>query len=106
MESSSDSDDDPENEAFNYMESFYQLNYSCHEIINSKDYCDKKVWNIHYDDNYDIIYVFFATLQRNNCGHLLNTVNINSNAKPSNKDLSAEFEALEIYRECDVTLKL
>ena len=68
---------DEENEAFDFMENFYKRNYNYHEIMQTNDYCGKKVWNVHYDDIHDIVYVFIANLERSNFGCLLNDINVN-----------------------------
>jgi len=59
------------------MESFYNHNFTSRQIMKSTDYCNQKVWNIHYDEHIDIVYVFMAKIERTNCGPLLNIIKFN-----------------------------
>jgi hypothetical protein len=96
---------DQENEAFQFMENFYERNYHCHQIMETNDYCDKKVWNVHYDEIQDTVYVFIATLKRSNFGSLVNEVNLNQ-TKQVKVELEEEFKALELFDEQEVKLTL
>ena len=61
---SSSSEDDPEIEALNYIEKFYDRNYRCYELMKEKDYTNMKVWNVFYDEIYDLAYIFVANYNR------------------------------------------
>ena len=64
--SSCESDTHPEDEAMNFMENFYNQNYSHYELLKCKDYSKQKIWNIEYDETHDLVYIFVAKIERDN----------------------------------------
>jgi hypothetical protein len=46
------------------MESFYDQNYSSYEVNSIKNIFQEKVWNVSYDDVYDIAYIFVAKINQ------------------------------------------
>jgi len=46
------------------MEKFYDLNYHNFQICEIENYHEEKVWNIQYDDVFDLLYVFVAKIKR------------------------------------------
>ena len=46
------------------MDSFYDKNYSSYEVNSIKNIFQEKVWNVCYDDVYDIAYIFVAKINQ------------------------------------------
>ena len=67
-ESSSESENfyDPIQEVNQEIEQFYNKNYQSYEVLTTDHYvreAEKRVWNIHFDVLYDIVYIFIAHLE-------------------------------------------
>lgn len=46
------------------MEEYYNKNYMEYEIFANSDFSHKKVWNVHHDDNFDLVYVFLGKIKQ------------------------------------------
>ena len=44
------------------MEEYYNKNYNKYEIYVGDNIYQERVWNLYYDDKYDLIYVFSAKI--------------------------------------------
>jgi hypothetical protein len=45
------------------MSEFYDKNFVNYKMFNEKDYIKNAVWDVHYDNNFDLVYIFYAELQ-------------------------------------------
>jgi hypothetical protein len=54
--------DDPEENIHQYFQNFYENKYHDSEIHNIADYIHEKVWNLHFDENHDVFYLFKAKI--------------------------------------------
>lgn len=46
------------------MESFYDNNYRNYEVFSSDKITSQKVWNLFYDENYDLVYIFIGKVKQ------------------------------------------
>jgi len=53
-------DDDPEANVTGYLEKYYDTNYKKYEINKEDNYISQKVWNVYYDEMYELMYIFIA----------------------------------------------
>ena len=44
------------------MEQYYNKNYKRYDVYESSDIFQERVWQIYYDDKYDLVYIFNATI--------------------------------------------
>ena len=61
-----------------------------------KNYAKMKVWNIYFDENTDLIYVFLASIEVKNGAPVAMPFNINSADEA--KDPADVLEALQIFQ--------
>lgn len=45
------------------MQNYYDNNYFYFKIKNIKDYVHQKVWSLHFDEIYDLVYIFIANIE-------------------------------------------
>lgn len=53
-----------ESKIYREMESFYDRNYSSYEVNTIKNIFQEKIWNVCYDDIYDLTYIFVAKINQ------------------------------------------
>ena len=46
------------------MEAFYNKNYKNYEVFTAENFFQQRIWNLHYDSQYDLAYVFLATIKQ------------------------------------------
>ena len=46
------------------MENYYNSNYRKYDIYLSKNFFQERVWNIFYDETYDLVYIFIAKIEQ------------------------------------------
>jgi len=46
------------------MEMFYDDNFECFEVGTNNNFYEERVWNIYYDNKYDLIYLFLGKIKQ------------------------------------------
>ena len=46
------------------MEEFYDKHYRNYEVCSADAFATQKGWNIFYDENYDLIYIFIGKIRQ------------------------------------------
>ena len=55
---------DPETKIIQSMEQFYDDNYKNYMVCNKRSILKEQVWNLYYDQNFDIVYLFIAKIEQ------------------------------------------
>ena len=53
----------PEMEIHQKLEEYYDKAYFNYQVCNLEDHIQQKVWSIHYDETYDLIFIFLGKIE-------------------------------------------
>ena len=111
---SEDDDEDPEGNIHNHLSTYYDKNYISYEVNARVDYLNHQVWNVYYDQKFDLTYVFIAKISivggQKEKASVLNadiTAEARAHGRPGSQHNKAhkfqkEIDALERYEQASV----
>ena len=56
-------DRDPEQVIVNQIVDYYNKNYELYQIFQMDNHVNREIWNVHYDEHTDIVYVMLAKMK-------------------------------------------
>ena len=103
--SSDEEEEDPEVSLWKHLENYYDKNYINYEVNHIDDYLHNQVWNVYYDQKYDLTYIFLAKIKLV-CGKKVETTTSKKIPKYLNHHMKDELIALEVHSDGVVRLDL
>ena len=72
---------------YDAQEDFYNKNYQDYDVFTENDYITSKVWNLTYDNTYDMIYIFMATIRYVEGKKLVQFRDVKKNGRVNNSEV-------------------
>ena len=54
---------DPEQQIMDHIEKYYNDNYNAFDVSIEKDYVHNRVWQMHFDEMHDMVYIVMAKIK-------------------------------------------